>query len=241
MPLTGAELAAAGAVLAAGSLLQGSIGFGVALVAAPFLALIDPFLVPGPLLVGCLFLTALMSYRERASVDLRGLGWALAGRVGGTIAAAGAVAIMPRELASIVFGALVLLGVVVSAAGVTLAVNATSMLGAGALSGFMGTMTAIGGPPMALLLQGESGARLRGMLSGFFVFGTVISIASLAVVGRFGLPELRAGLALLPGIAMGFAISGRCARAIDRGFVRPGVLAVSAAAAVFVIVQATGG
>lgn len=220
--------------------MQGSIGFGVALVAAPFLVLIDPMLVPGPLLVGCFFLTALMSYRERESVDMRGLSWALVGRIAGTVVGAIMVALMPRNLTSITFGALVLIGVAVSAAGMTFVPNRNSMLGAGALSGLMGTVTAIGGPPIALLLQGEKGAKLRGMLSGFFLFGTVVSVVSLAMIGMFGLRELIAGLALLPGIFLGFALSGCCVKYLDKGYVRPAVLMVSGAAAVVVIAQAIG-
>ena len=54
---------------------------------------------------------------------------------------------------------------------------------AGATSGVLGTATAIGGPPMALVWQRKSGARLRGTMSGFFLVGSVMSIAALAATG----------------------------------------------------------
>ena len=114
MPLTTVDLLTAAAILAAGSLLQGSIGFGLALVAAPFLILIDPMLVPGPLLVGCFVLTVLIAWRERESIEIAGLSWALVGRVLGTAAGASFISLMPGNIVSIAFGALVLLGVGVS-------------------------------------------------------------------------------------------------------------------------------
>ncbi len=55
------------------------------------------------------------------------------------------------------------------------------MVLAGAASGVLGTATAIGGPPMALVWQRNTGARLRGTMSGFFLVGSVMSIAALAV------------------------------------------------------------
>lgn len=66
MPLTTVDLLTAAAILAAGSLLQGSIGFGLALVAAPFLILIDLLLLPG------IMLGFAMSARCRKYID-RGL------------------------------------------------------------------------------------------------------------------------------------------------------------------------
>jgi uncharacterized membrane protein YfcA len=45
------QLLAAFGIVVAGSVLQGSLGFGLGLVAAPILLLIDPALVPGPILV----------------------------------------------------------------------------------------------------------------------------------------------------------------------------------------------
>ena len=51
-------------VVGLGSLLQGSIGFGLGLFAVPFLVLIDPRLVPGPILLASGVLTILMVHRE---------------------------------------------------------------------------------------------------------------------------------------------------------------------------------
>jgi hypothetical protein len=57
-PLTPIKLLAACAAVTIGSTVQGSVGLG--LVAAPILALIDPMLIPGPILLCGLVLTLLM-------------------------------------------------------------------------------------------------------------------------------------------------------------------------------------
>ena len=106
------------------------------------------------------------------------------------------------------------------------------------LSGLTGTISSIGGPPMALLYQDAAGARLRSTLSGYFVVGAIMSLAALAAVGRFGMTELRLGALLLPGAIVGFFISSRAAAITDRASAtRVLVLTVSAAAGVAVILR----
>ena len=86
---------AANAAVAFGAAVQGAVGFGMALLAAPLLVLIRPELVPGPLLINGLALTLLVARRERDSIDLFGVKWALVGRVPGVALGALALATVP--------------------------------------------------------------------------------------------------------------------------------------------------
>ncbi len=235
--MTAIELVAASLAAAAGAAVQGSVGFGLSLVAVPILAIIDPRLVPGPVLCVAIVLTLLLSHRERGSIDLFGVTWGLAGRVPGTALGAAALVVMPQDKLSLVFGVLVLLAVGMSASRLRVRPTPLSLVGAGLLSGVMGTTAAIGGPPIALVLQHSSGARLRGTLSGFFLVGASVSLLALVVVGRFGRQELLLALALLPGILLGYAISGRTARWLDRGYTRVAVLTAATVAAIVVILR----
>ena len=54
---------------------------------------------------------------------------------------------------TLLFGGLILLGVCLSLSGLRLPPIRGVLVGAGALSGVMGTVASIGGPPMALLYQ----------------------------------------------------------------------------------------
>jgi hypothetical protein len=101
----------------------------------------------------------------------------------------------------------------------------------------MGTIASIGGPPMALLYQHASGARVRGTLSSFFLVGTITSLAALVFVGRFGREELRLSLLLLPGALFGFFGSRRLATRLDRGYTRRAVLMVAAVAGFIVVAR----
>ena len=90
---------------------------------------------------------------------------------------------------------------------------------------------------MALLYQHESGSRIRGTLSAYFVIGVSMSLVGLHFVGMFGVSELLLSLSLLPGVLVGYWVSRHTAAYLDRGYVRTGVLLVSAASALAVLLQ----
>jgi uncharacterized membrane protein YfcA len=225
-------------VVAVGSLLQGAVGFGLSLIAAPLVMLIDPTLVPGPLLLAALVLPVLTAQRDRSWIDLRGVRWALVGRVPGSVLGAAMLTGLSPRAMTLAVGLVVLAGVAMTASGMRLRPSGPTLLVAGVLSGFMGTTAAIGGPPLALVYQHAEGPRLRGTLAGYFVVAAAISIAVLALAGRFGRHDVLAGLALLPGVVLGYLASHRVARWVDRGFTRHAVLLVSALAALALVVRA---
>ena len=63
------ELLIAGTTVAVGACLQGAVGFGLGLLAVPILVLVDPALVPVPLIVASLALNLGASYRNRGGID----------------------------------------------------------------------------------------------------------------------------------------------------------------------------
>jgi uncharacterized protein len=222
-------------MVAAGGLLQASLGFGMGLLAAPFLVLIDPAFVPGPALLAALVLTVMVAHRERHALDFRGLKYALAGRIVGTIPAALLISTITPAGFEVVFATMVILAVGLSAIGVTLEPTPGRAAVAGALSGFMSTLSSVGGPPMALLYQNAEGPRFRSTLAGFFSVGVVISLVALAVVGRFHATDLLLAAVLIPGGMVGFWLSRFVAPWMDRRGVRPFVLGLSFLAAAGVL------
>jgi uncharacterized membrane protein YfcA len=221
-----------------GATIQASLGLGFALVAAPCLALISPELVPGPILLSSTLLSASVALREARHIDTRGIGWALLGRLPGSWLGATALAALSGPKAEFAFGAIVLGGVAMSLAGPRIPQTSATLIGAGFVSGIMGTMTSIGGPPMALTFQHEQGPRLRATLSSYFAAGAAISIALLALHGRFGLRELRNTLLLLPPTFFGVFCAGFTRDWLDRGRTRAGVLVVALVSAAGLIVKA---
>jgi uncharacterized protein len=235
------EWAIALGIVAIGACAQGAMGFGLGLLAAPVLALVDEHFVPGPLLVVALVLTVLIVVRERGRLDLRGVKWAVVGRVPGSLVGAIAVVSLSADLLIVVFALLVLAGVVLSVVGWDLQPTPRTLLTAGAVSGVMGSITSIGGPPMALVYQHRRGPELRSTLAAFFVFGSALSIVLLTAVGEIGTSDLRWAAALLPAMLVGYVASRFLGRWLDRGFMRPAILALSAVASLALLaVQVLG-
>lgn len=224
-------------VVAFSAWIQGSVGFGYALVSAPLLALIAPEMVPGPIMLSSMVLSIGAAAREHASIDRRGVTLALAGRVPGVVIGAGALACLPADTMGVVFGAIVLVAVALSLSGLRLPLTTRTLLGTGFVSGVMGTMTSIGGPPMAIVYQDARGPELRATLNTYFAFGSAMSIPALALAGHFGVQQAIDGALLLPATAIGFALSGATRSFLDRGRTRAAVLATATVSALAVVVK----
>jgi len=236
-PLTILDLILTTVVVTIGATLQGSVGLGLGMFGAPMLMLIDPGFIPGPLLCAALVLTLLLTHRERHSIHFPDLRWALSGRVVGIILGLGMLASLSPDRLRLVFGVLILVGVVISASGLHLRISPRTLVAAGGLSGLMGTTISVGGPAMALIYQRSSGARIRGTLSAYFVVGVAMSLVGLRVIGLFGREQLMLTAALLPGILLGYLVSRHTASALDKGYTRLALLSVSAAAAILVMLR----
>lgn len=235
--MTPGGLAVAAIAVGIGALLQGSVGFGFGTFAAPLLAIVDRDLVPGPLLVLALVLTVLVAVRDRQSLDLHGVRWAVAGRLPGTALGVIAVASLPESGLTIMFGVLVILACALSLSGWHVRPTVPNLVVAGVASGIMGTATSIGGPPVAIVYQSSPGAQLRGTLAGFFVVGAAVSVAGLALAGELGGGELAGAAILLVPMLAGFAVSTDAARYIDAGRTRRAVLTLSVLSSLFLLAR----
>ena len=212
------------ALVVLGSSVQASIGFGLGLIAAPLLLLIDSQLVPGPLMASGILLTVRIAYRERAAIDFAGLRFALIGRILGTLLAALVWTRIDPSGFDLLFGGLVMLAIVLSFSRLRVSPSPGTATGAGVLSGFMATLSSIGGPPIALLYQHATGPRLRATLSCYFAIGTLVSLLALTAVGRYGREEVTLSIFLVPAILLGDLVSPRMRRYVDRVGARPFVL-----------------
>ena len=231
-------LALALAILMVGAAVQGSLGFGLGLVAAPVLVLIDPALVPGVIIAMSVPVALLVAWRERAALDLSTVRWAVVGRFPGSFAGGWAIVALSQKALAIAFGLSILIAVALSLKGWRITRTPTTMLTAGFISGMIGTATSIGGPPMALVYQRDSGPELRAAMATFMAFGAVFSLVLIAVVGKFGTHELTIATMLAPAVVIGFLVSRYTTRFLDRGHSRTAVLIFAASAAIAVLVRA---
>ncbi len=230
-------IALAGLAIALGALVQGTVGFGLALVAAPLLAIIDPRLVPVPMLLLATAHAMLMLRREYRDADWTGVGWALLGRLPGIAIGVLAVALLPPRWFGLAVAVIVLTCVALSVVRWCPRPTVPALLLAGVVSGAGGTASAIGGPPVALLYQHASGARVRATLAAYFSVGSLLSLGGLLVAGQFSGDALQAAALMVPFLIAGFALSGPVRRLLDHGWTRPAVLAMASAGALALLGQ----
>lgn len=227
----------AAAVLMAASAVQGSVGFGAALLAAPVLLLIHPAFAPGPILVSNLVLTLLVVRREWSFVDFGSLRFLAGGRLLGTLLAAVALANLSQALFDLVFGTLVLIAVALSLPRGGFRRSPRNLTVAGVASGLMGTLSSIGGPPVALVYQGVDPPRFRATLGVLLVLGASMSIAAAWAVGRFGDTEVMLAGVLIPAAFGGFWLSRFGIRWMNGPRVRMAVLVLSSLAGLAVLAR----
>lgn len=230
------QVAVIAAVVVVAAALQGSIGFGLGMLVAPVVAVIDPTVLPGIVIIIAIVVTMIVAVRERSSLDLAGAGWALIGRVPGSFAGAWLVSVLPSSGLAWLVAIVVLAGVGLSVIGWSPVPTRANLITAGAASGVMGTATSIGGAPMALIWQRSEGPRLRGTMAAFFLVGSLISLALLIAFGTITAATLSLAAWLLPAALAGYALSRFTNRLLTRRRLRTAALAASAFGAIFVIV-----
>lgn len=224
-------------VVAVGSMIQGSLGFGLGLVAAPALALIDQTFIPGPLLLVGVAVTLTVFIREHGAVDWGGMKWAIFGRIIGTIAGGWAVVAFSKNAVIVLTAVLVLLGVLMTSIGWKIQINRITLSTAGVISGIMGTLTSVGGPPMALVYQRETAQKLRATLAGFFLVGATFSLLTLVVSGGMSKHDFALGSLLLPGYLIGMIANRWASRFLDKGYSRIAVLSFSTLSSIVLLLE----
>lgn len=225
-------------VVALGTAIQSAVGFGLAMIAAPVLLLIDRQLVPGPLIAAALFLVTWVTWRERHAIDFSHFKAALLGRLMGTPPAALLMGSVSSLAFDLLFGGMVLFAVILSLVHADIKATPGKVFVATLASGFMSTISSIGGPPIALVYQNERGATLRANLSLLFSMGCVVSLSALALIGRFHFRELGYSAGLGIGVVIGLACHGPLKTIIDRHSARPWLLGLCACSALLVLGRA---
>lgn len=203
-----------------GSFVQTAIGFGLAIVAAPLLFLISADYVPAPICIVALFISILNALKHRSNIELGGLKMALIGRVPGSIAGGILLVLVSTDVLALWLGLLVLFAVAVSLLPYRIEPTPVKMGIAGFFSGFFGTSSAIGGPPMALILQHQEANQLRGNLSAFFVFSSIISLIIQIPAGFLTLHHLWITIPLIPSAWLGYKLAMMTTQSLPKDNIR---------------------
>ena len=230
-----------GLAVLTGGVVQSMVGFGMAVVAAPFVVLLAPDLMPVALLVPALALPLLQLAHAERDVAWRPLGWAVGARTLATPVGVAVVALVsPRAIAALV-GVLILLTVALSVRTIELRPTPVNAAAAGAVSGVSGTAAAIGGPFLALVLQHERPERVRSTLAVFFLAGSVLGLVGLRADGQLTAQQVVVGGLWVPSVLLGYAAAAPLRARIDPDRFRRIVLGFCVVASVVVIGRAVLG
>lgn len=230
-------LAIASVIVFLGALTQSLIGFGLAVVASPLLYIVDPQLVPAPVIVMGFSIALLTLLRERGHLEFNGLQYALLGRVPGGFIGASLLLFAPQAILGLAIAAIVTVAVILSLYKFSLPVNKKTLFGAGVVSGIFGNIAAIGGPPMAILLSGKDASQFRAALSAFFIFSSMIALCILAVTGLLEIKHLWLSLMLLPSVILGYLVAGKVVGRIDKHKTKMATLVLCAISALVLTVK----
>lgn len=223
--------------LFAAALMQGVVGFGFALVVAPILGLIDMRFVPAPLVMSGFIITGIMFLQEKEFVVKINVGLATFGLVFGSILGAIALVSLSENGLTIGLGIALLIAVFANLFGGSIRFNRKNLLIGGFFTGLMGTITSIGGPPIALVFQSQKPEVIRGNLAAFFSLGIIITLTTLFFAGRFSWQEATTGAQLMPPIFMGVMLSGFFKKKVNHNWVRYGILTLCTLASTTLITK----
>ncbi len=212
-----------------GAVVQGSVGFGFALVVVPALTLLRPEVLPATVLLLTMPMAATMAVRERHAIDVSGLTYLLSGRLVGTFVGVGLLLLVPEAFLSVLFGSLIVVAVLMSLFSPEVGLRNQTRVTGGVASGIMGTAAGIGGPPLALIYQSCSGPQIRATLAVAFTMGTAISLLALTIAGRMNSGHLLLALGLFPALLMGLWSARFAAGLLAGRWLRPAILLFAAA------------
>lgn len=219
------------------AIVQTAIGFGMALVAVPFLILIDPQMVPAPVVMIAFVQLSISAWVHKTDIQWRPIMLATVARIPGTALAVWLMSVSGIEGIKFFIACAVFAAVAISLFKIQAEPNSRNHLIAGFFSGLGGTTTGIGGPPMALLYQHQHGDFVRANLSAFFVIGSLISLAGMAMAGFVTTQSWIYFLYFLPATLIGVWLGMKAKHRLKPEFMRPAILLLCSGSAAVLLLQ----
>jgi uncharacterized protein len=238
LPVSPTTLALAALCTAVSALVQGTVGLGFAILSVPLLSLLDPLLAPVPQLIVSAPMTFWMAWRERSAIQLRGVTWVFVGRLPGTALGTWLLLWASQRFLDVFIGATVLGGALILGSGARIARTPRTEVTAGFTSGLASVVSAIGGPPLALLYSDVDGPTIRSTLATIFSMGMVLTLGARVAAGKVTATDLTIALWLLPALVVGLWAARYLKGKVEGPALRWSVLALCALAGGALLVRA---
>lgn len=219
------------------AVLHSTVGFGFSLLSVPVLSLLNPLFAPVPQLLVVWPLTLAIVWRERHAVQVRSTLWIFAGRIPGALIGVVLLKLLSTAELDVLMSLMVMVGVGLVVSRGSFRRTSPRELIAGVASGIMAMVSAIGGPPIALLYRNDEGPTVRANLGLVFAVGLTITISVRAAAGEVSWDEVVIGVALLPAVWLGLRASRSVIPRVDGPRLRNAIVAVAATAAMLLLVR----
>ncbi len=231
------EFAVAFAVSFVASAVHSTVGFGFALLSVPLLSLLNPVFAPVPQLLVVFPLTLAILFRELHAVEVRSTLWIFAGRVPGALIGVALLKVLTVAALDVLMAVMVIAGVYLVLSRSSFRRTPAREMTAGVASGTMAMVSAIGGPPIALLYRNDSGPTVRANLGLVFAVGLAITITVRAAAGEVSSEEVVVGAALLPSVLLGLLASKSLIPRVEGGRLRNAIVLIAGGAALLLLVR----
>ncbi len=186
-----------------GATAQSSVGIGFGIPGC-IIILTDPSMIPISIVLMGTFLAFSNALLNLKDILLKDLIYSLSGRVIGTFLSVPLIALtIGTNNFLIIFGIVLLITIPLSALKWNLKANKKNIVIAGTCSGFMGTLTGVGGPPMGIVYQNSESRNVVATLNMFFGLGALFSVIVLANMNLLNTTIAIKCLFLAPGLVMG--------------------------------------
>ncbi|MBO0832956.1 MAG: sulfite exporter TauE/SafE family protein [Actinobacteria bacterium] len=220
-------LLVSGLALLFGSAVQAATGYGSAVVALPVMELAFPSHMPALLILIMGPLIVLMVLIERAYIDTPVVAQISFGLIFGTVLAIPVLDFVSGRALRLLFGFATLAALVpltVMRGGV--ARTPPRSFAAGVASGFMGTATGMGGPPLAVVFAHEHGPAVRSTLATVYGISFAFSIGALLLARRIDTNDLWLASVLTVPVVLGFGAGRLLLKRVSRRFLQVAILGI---------------
>ncbi len=204
-----------------GCWIQTAAGFGMAVIAAPVMVMVNPYWVPVALTITALQLSLTNTWNQRQDLEVRAMVVPFITRLPGTAAGVWLLLQLNTTWLQLMVSACVIAAVAVSYKGTHFEATPVRLGWAGLISGLTGTTTSIGGPPMALIMQHGAPKTVRANLSLYFTYSCTVSLIGYGLSGILTMRLLLESLSFLPCAWLGFYFGQHSRDFVDAGRFRP--------------------
>ncbi len=210
-----------------GSMVHGSTGIGLGLIAGPVLVSVEPDYLPGPLMLVSVLIGIRHLLVEHQNIDRKILGRLVLGMPIGVALAVLLLTRLDDRTMSFGIGGLIVVTVAALLAGAELPRTSTNEVIGGAASSFGAVTAAVPGPQLVMTLHDLPGPQMRPTIAATTAISGVATAVSLTLVGRFGADELLLWGGLIPPVLIGLFLARFVRPWLDREMFRPVILVIA--------------